>query len=115
MRKIHRLLRCAIALATFLGAYGAAAAQTCKNDRRIVGGEKTTIQEHPWQVAIDVNGGLCGGSIIAQNWVLTAAHCFNVFNDPKDVRVKAGVTSYKQSLGATVERVVVHDKYNVVT
>lgn len=41
----------------------------------IVGGNNTNISQVPWQVLLDVNGGLCGGSIIAPNWVVTACHC----------------------------------------
>ncbi|XP_015609258.1 trypsin alpha-3 [Cephus cinctus] len=43
---------------------------------RIVGGAPTTIQEVPYQVVIRVFGSaICGGSIISDNWVVTAAHC----------------------------------------
>src|SRR5262249_29184296 len=63
-----------------------------KGPRRIVGGEDTDIKDHPWQVALSIDGGLCGGSIIAQNWVLTAAHCFASSSQAANVRVKAGVT-----------------------
>ncbi|XP_043256081.1 trypsin-1-like isoform X2 [Colletes gigas] len=43
---------------------------------RIIGGSETTIEKYPYQVSIHYNGVLkCGGSVISQNWVLTAAHC----------------------------------------
>jgi len=45
---------------------------------RIVGGSKLQYpREFPWLVSLQYqNGGhFCGGSLIAPNWVLTAAHC----------------------------------------
>jgi hypothetical protein len=60
--------------------------------RRIVGGEKTDIKDHPWQVALNIKTPegtyLCGGSIIAQRWVLTAAHCISRAQTG-DVKAKA--------------------------
>ena len=88
--------------------------------RRIVGGEKTDIKDHPWQVALDIKTPegtfLCGGSIIAQKWVLTAAHCIEPGTKSGDVRAKAGATNYTSSGNWTqIERVVVHDKYDPKT
>jgi trypsin len=85
--------------------------------RRIVGGERTDIKQHPWQVALNVKIDgetyLCGGSIIAQRWVLTAAHCFGPAHEMGDVRAKAGVTDYEATgMWLQIERVVVHDHYN---
>jgi secreted trypsin-like serine protease len=62
--------------------------------RRIVGGEKTDIKQHPWQVALTIGRSLCGGSIIAQKWVLTAAHC--VRPSPKFSVVKANLVTPSQ-------------------
>ena len=88
----------------------------CKDPRRIVGGEDTDIKDHPWQVALNINGALCGGAIIAQDWVLTASHCFAHYETSGSVRVKAGVTNYKSGgVWAAVEQAVLHDKYNART
>lgn len=45
--------------------------------RRIVGGVRTNVKAFPWQVSINRLGQhFCGGSVIADNLILTAAHCF---------------------------------------
>jgi len=86
-------------------------------NRRIVGGEKADIKQHPWQVALQFKGNFfCGGSIIGQRWVLTAAHCFKLSARGGEWRAKAGATNHATSgVWAEVERVIVHEKYNPAT
>lgn len=50
---------------------------------RIINGKPASTATYPWMASIFIlggkdsdNGGGCGGSLIAPNWVLTAAHCF---------------------------------------
>ncbi|CAG9855669.1 unnamed protein product [Phyllotreta striolata] len=43
---------------------------------KIVGGDEAVPHAYPYQVALIIdNSQLCGGSLISQNYVLTAAHC----------------------------------------
>ena len=70
--------------------------------KRIIGCEATKIETHPWQMAFDVifpdgKTYLCGGSIIAHKWVLTAAHCFHDSSKAKDGRAKSRVTNIVKS------------------
>ncbi|KAI7815141.1 Serine protease [Rhyzopertha dominica] len=43
---------------------------------RIVGGTETTIEEHPYQISLEYGTShRCGGSILNETTILTAAHC----------------------------------------
>merc|ERR1719233_831297 len=49
-----------------------------KRSTRIVGGEETEVNEYPWQVGLVDAGSSdvwCGGSLISNRWILTAASC----------------------------------------
>jgi secreted trypsin-like serine protease len=84
--------------------------------REIVGGQETDIRQHPWQVALEFKGTFfCGGSLIADVWVLTAAHCFRSAMLPSDWRAKAGATRYiSKGVWTDFERVFLHERFNPV-
>jgi secreted trypsin-like serine protease len=48
-------------------------------DLRITNGNTASRGQFPWQAALYVDGSsFCGGSLISDLWVLTAAHCRQV-------------------------------------
>ena len=69
---------------------------------RMVGGQSTPWAEWPWQIALYLrtpdgrNLFMCGGSLIAPGWVLTAAHCFGeeTSSDPKDWTVATKIEKF---------------------
>lgn len=43
---------------------------------QIIGGRPTSVNRHPYQVSMVLNGNsFCGGFIVSRDYVLTAAHC----------------------------------------
>merc|ERR1711963_814866 len=47
-----------------------------KAEGKIVGGHEAQEHQWPWQVALFIdNAWFCGGALISENYVLTAAHC----------------------------------------
>uniref|UniRef100_A0A8C3FU10 Peptidase S1 domain-containing protein n=1 Tax=Chrysemys picta bellii TaxID=8478 RepID=A0A8C3FU10_CHRPI len=58
---------------------------------RIVGGNDAKNGSWPWQVSIrEGSNHICGGSLIAESWVVSAAHCFNGRAIPSAYHVNLG-------------------------
>ncbi|XP_062859514.1 serine protease 33 [Trichomycterus rosablanca] len=58
---------------------------------RIVGGYDASDGHWPWQVDIqDSLGHICGGTLISDSWVLSAAHCFPKPDVTSDYTIYAG-------------------------
>ncbi len=94
-------------------------------DPRIVGGAPADPGEWPWQVALVdgnatnlYNGQFCGGSLVAANWVVTAAHC--VYGSaPSSQDVVAGIYNLQNPAPGyqrrDVAQIIVHPNYNAAT
>lgn len=89
---------------------------------KITGGTDALISEFPWQIYLTADIFSCGGSIISNQWVVTAAHC--VLSDAgtvipsSKIAVKAGANNpYSSSEGAVYQaaQVIVHENYNHTT
>jgi trypsin len=116
------VLACALAL---VAAGNAAAANGGDPQPRIVGGETTTIEQWPWQVALACEPGsspqclenengffrqFCGGSLVAEDIVITAAHCVYddepevlAFEPASDFEVFTGRTTLSSSQGQEID------------
>ncbi|KAM7354831.1 trypsin-like [Cochliomyia hominivorax] len=65
---------------------------------RIIGGHRTSIAEHPYMVSIRYKEHfICGGTMITQKCMLTAAHC-SILESPGSWEIHAG-TSYIKTKG----------------
>jgi|1186.fasta_scaffold11661_2 trypsin len=89
---------------------------------KVVGGDPVEIKDNPWQVALvrgldaePTRSQFCGGSLIAPQWVLTAAHCIRntiVREQPGRINVVVGTKQF--FVGGErlqVSSIHVHPKY----
>ncbi|XP_062866475.1 transmembrane protease serine 3 [Trichomycterus rosablanca] len=59
---------------------------------RIVGGNESISGQYPWQVSLQYqNQYICGGSLITNQWIVTAAHCVYGFDNPSLWSVRVGL------------------------
>ena len=91
---------------------------TLRDRHRIIGGEEVGPEEWPFVARIDDPRGLCTASLVAPNWLLTAAHCLvdhdGSVTDPSELSVFLGHdwdTGVCENTRDEIGRVIVHPDY----
>ncbi|XP_012860542.1 coagulation factor X [Echinops telfairi] len=88
-----------------------------ENDRdfvRIVGGNECKPGECPWQALLvnEENEGFCGGTILNEYYILTAAHCLH---QAKRFKVRVGARDIEKEEGSEmaheVEMIIKHNRF----
>uniref|UniRef100_A0A1L8DQI3 trypsin n=1 Tax=Nyssomyia neivai TaxID=330878 RepID=A0A1L8DQI3_9DIPT len=85
---------------------------------RIVGGKPVNIEDVPYQVSINILGykpyHLCGGSIISERFILSAAHC--VVGKNATFTVRSG-SNHSESGGqvSQIKKIYSHELFNRAT
>ncbi|CAH3103801.1 unnamed protein product, partial [Pocillopora meandrina] len=84
---------------------------------RVIGGQDAKPGAWPWQIALQRYGSfICGGSLISENWVVTAAHCVAGSSNPANYRIVVGDHNRnvnegtEESVGAA--QIISHPQYN---
>lgn len=115
----------ALSLGISVPVFAATASSGSEVTPLIVGGQQATIADAPWQVALisasatdEYNGQFCGGSLIATQWVATAAHCVvdnGSISAASSIKILAGQATLSQvsnSRAVSVSNIYVHPLYS---
>ncbi|XP_055373012.1 trypsin-1-like [Condylostylus longicornis] len=87
------------------------------NTSRVIGGNYASPGQFPYQVALQLNGRHhCGGAIISETAILTAAHC-TINQSPQSMMVIAGTTDIQDTDGIRIQpsRFINHPQYSSQT
>ncbi|XP_009704388.1 PREDICTED: chymotrypsin-like protease CTRL-1 [Cariama cristata] len=109
-----------LALASTVSGCGVPAIQPSVHySERIINGQDAVSGSWPWQVSLQSRWGshFCGGSLINENWVVTAAHCeFNPYSHVVVLGEYDHNSNTESTQVKTVARAITHpswDPYNI--
>ncbi|KAL7860575.1 hypothetical protein AOLI_G00169240 [Acnodon oligacanthus] len=108
--------------AVLLNATGSLSQSVCGQapfNTKIVGGQTANSNAWPWQVSIQYSSDhFCGGSLINNNWILSAAHCFESpsTSNPAALTILLGMATLQginlNSQQRSVSQIIIHPSYN---
>ncbi|KAL0124384.1 hypothetical protein PUN28_006307 [Cardiocondyla obscurior] len=81
---------------------------------QIVGGDEAAEGEYPYVVSIKdlFQNHFCGGAIVSEKYVITAAHCLEKITDPSSIRIGAGSNRLIfQTNQYKAEAIIIHKGY----
>ncbi|XP_069868854.1 transmembrane protease serine 11B-like protein, partial [Dipodomys merriami] len=79
---------------------------------RIKGGSTAQEGEWPWQASLKMNGRhYCGASLISERFLITAAHCFQKSNNPRNFTVSFGTRVTPPYMQHYVQQIIIHEDY----
>lgn len=84
---------------------------------KVVGGEQSVPGDWPWKISMLYNGRhICGGSLINDQWILTAAHCIGQNTKPGSYGILFGVhdrlSHESWMISRDVRRIIIHPSYD---
>ncbi|XP_053510990.1 transmembrane protease serine 11G-like [Artibeus jamaicensis] len=79
---------------------------------KIAAGYVAKKADWPWQASLQMDGmHFCGASLISEEWLLTAAHCFDTYNNPKLWMASFGTTLSPPLMRRKVQSIIIHENY----
>ncbi|CAI9172048.1 unnamed protein product [Rangifer tarandus platyrhynchus] len=86
------------------------------SEERIMGGSKAKEGDWPWQVSLQWSSShRCGGALISNRWILSAAHCFRSYSEPRQWIATFGTSTKSPQQRVGVTRILIHENYNPET
>ena len=117
-RRVRTIVDLESDVVSALRSAGPAKSELSEYQRKIIGGREVVPGEWPFVVRVDASL-RCTGSLVAPNWVLTAAHCLvddeGIVDEPGDVSVFLGYDWDKgvcENTREEIGRVIVHPDYD---
>ncbi|MBZ3871796.1 Transmembrane protease serine 11A, partial [Sciurus carolinensis] len=86
------------------------------SEERIIGGTLAEEGDWPWQVSLQLNNvHHCGGILISNTWILSAAHCFRSYSNPQQWTATFGISTTSPTLKVRVKSILLHNDYKTST